>query len=471
MNGFCYTGCGQTMPIVPGSNPALQTWNGQNFVVSDGSAQNRISLPFLQVNSGAATYVVGADNNGVWSYYDPAYAGYATNLSGGLTGYIPYQSAANTTTFLPIGTAGQVLKVSNTGLPQWTTPLAPTAQNISGGAAGEVVYQTAPSTTGFTSVGTSGQVLTSGGTGSPTWTNQSALSVGNATNATTAGNFTGSLSGDVTGTQSATSVSLVGGVSAANVATGANAANAATNANTVSTIVQRDASGNFSAGTITASLSGNATTATTATNINGGLAGSLPYQTAASTTTTLGIGSANQILTVNTGATAPQWQTGIKGVTDGSNALSGFVGEWIVSNVASGSAITLTTSGTVYSLTSISLTAGDWNVSASVNLHLSTTAMTTGRGGISTANNALTVPSTATTGVATNSYDTFTSLISTSIATSTSTTLGLTGDLLLTTKTCRVNLSGTVTIYLVATAAFTGTAPTAYGTIEARRIR
>lgn len=39
-----------------------------------------------------------------------------------------------------------------------------------------------------------------------------------------------------------------------------------TNANTASTLVQRDGSGNFSAGTITATLSGNATTATTATN-------------------------------------------------------------------------------------------------------------------------------------------------------------------------------------------------------------
>lgn len=39
-----------------------------------------------------------------------------------------------------------------------------------------------------------------------------------------------------------------------------------TSANTVSSLVQRDSSGNFSAGIITASLSGNATTATTATN-------------------------------------------------------------------------------------------------------------------------------------------------------------------------------------------------------------
>lgn len=43
----------------------------------------------------------------------------------------------------------------------------------------------------------------------------------------------------------------------------ANSATTATNANTASAIVARDASGNFSAGTITAALSGNASTATT----------------------------------------------------------------------------------------------------------------------------------------------------------------------------------------------------------------
>jgi hypothetical protein len=43
-------------------------------------------------------------------------------------------------------------------------------------------------------------------------------------------------------------------------------------ANTANYVVQRDASGNFSAGTITATLSGNATTATTATNVSGTVA-------------------------------------------------------------------------------------------------------------------------------------------------------------------------------------------------------
>ncbi|MCP6302662.1 hypothetical protein NL450_26990, partial [Klebsiella pneumoniae] len=64
------------------------------------------------------------------------------------------------------------------------------------------------------------------------------------------GSFSGSLSGDVTGTQSSTSVAQVGGVSAANVASGANLANAATNANAPNALVKRDASGNFAAGVI-----------------------------------------------------------------------------------------------------------------------------------------------------------------------------------------------------------------------------
>ncbi len=81
---------------------------------------------------------------------------------------------------------------------------------------------------------------------------------GSAWDVLSTGTVTGtitSLTGDVTASGSgsvAATVAQVGGVTAANVASGANAANAATNANTVSTIVKRDTSGNFSAGTITA---------------------------------------------------------------------------------------------------------------------------------------------------------------------------------------------------------------------------
>jgi hypothetical protein len=45
----------------------------------------------------------------------------------------------------------------------------------------------------------------------------------------------------------------------------------------------------------------------TATNLAGGAAGSVPYQTAPGTTTFRAIGTAGQVLRVNSGATAPEW--------------------------------------------------------------------------------------------------------------------------------------------------------------------
>jgi hypothetical protein len=80
-------------------------------------------------------------------------------------------------------------------------------------------------------------------------------------NATTANNFSGSLSGDVTGTQSATVVSTVGGSTAVNVHAAEQLANAATSAATPNAIVKRDATGSFSATNIT--LTGNLNLPTT----------------------------------------------------------------------------------------------------------------------------------------------------------------------------------------------------------------
>ncbi|WP_413943142.1 beta strand repeat-containing protein [Bdellovibrio sp. HCB-162] len=68
--------------------------------------------------------------------------------------------------------------------------------------------------------------------------------------------LTGDVSASGSGSVAAT-VNSVGGSTAANVHAAELATNAATNANTASTIVKRDASGNFSAGTVTATLKGN----------------------------------------------------------------------------------------------------------------------------------------------------------------------------------------------------------------------
>ena len=121
-----------------------------------------------------------------------------------------------------------------------TATLATTATNIAGGAAGSLAYQTASGATSLLSAGTAGTILHSGGTaGPPYWGSPAVADLipgaylnGTSYDGLTARQF------DVD----------------------------ATSANTASKVVARDASGNFSAGTITANLTGNATTATTATN-------------------------------------------------------------------------------------------------------------------------------------------------------------------------------------------------------------
>jgi hypothetical protein len=121
-----------------------------------------------------------------------------------------------------------------------TATLATTATNIAGGAAGSLAYQTASGATSLLSAGTAGTILHSGGTaGPPYWGSPAVADLipGNYLNGTSYDGLT-PRQFDVD----------------------------ATSANTASKVVARDASGNFSAGTITANLTGNATTATTATN-------------------------------------------------------------------------------------------------------------------------------------------------------------------------------------------------------------
>src|SRR5579862_5611471 len=133
---------------------------------------------------------------------------------------------------------------------------APAGQALTANGSGASVWAFITGTSVNSGTASSGMVLTANGSGGSAW---------GTTGAPTT--FTGTLSGDVTGTQSATVVATVGSVTAANMASGANAANAATNANTPSTIVKRDASGNFAGGTFTGNTAGTHTG--TATNVTG----------------------------------------------------------------------------------------------------------------------------------------------------------------------------------------------------------
>ena len=145
-----------------------------------------------------------------------------------------------------------------------------------------------------------------------------------------------SLGGSVTLTNAGvTSLTGGGGVTVSGATGAVTLGSTATSANTASAIVARDISGNFTAGTITAALTG---TASKATHVAGGAAWQVHYQSAADTTAFVAAGTTGQILTATTGG-APTWATR---TTVDSLATSG-VG--ISVNQASG-AVTLTSNAT-----------------------------------------------------------------------------------------------------------------------------
>jgi hypothetical protein len=131
-----------------------------------------------------------------------------------------------------------------------TSTLATTATNIAGGGAGAIPFQTAAGTTSMLGLGTAGYVLTAQA-GGLSWlpVSRSPLTKGSY--------LTLALSGSPF-----TPFASYNGLDDLTISVDA------TSANTVNKVVARDANGNFSAGTITASLTGNVTgNATSATQL------------------------------------------------------------------------------------------------------------------------------------------------------------------------------------------------------------
>ena len=167
------------IPYQTGSGATTFLASGTGVLVG-GSAPSYTTTPSL-VGTNFTGTASGLSIGG-----NAATATTATNIAGGSANAFPYQNAAGSTVFLSAGTAGYLLQTNGSGsAPTFVAPSGITtgfATNISGGVAGAVPYQSAVGTTGFTAAGTSNQVLLSGGTGSPTWANQSSLSVGYANN-------------------------------------------------------------------------------------------------------------------------------------------------------------------------------------------------------------------------------------------------------------------------------------------------
>lgn len=195
-------------------------------------------------------------------------------------------SIANTGVLSIAGTANQITASASTGaitlsLPSTinvnisgnaaTATSATTATNLAGGATGSLPYQSSSGTTTFLATGSDGQVLKLV-SGVPTWSSDNSgltITDDTTTNATRYLTFTSVTTGSITGENVAStklqfnpSTGLLTATgfsgSGANLTSIPNSATTATSANTASAIVARDGSGNFTAGTITANLTGNA---------------------------------------------------------------------------------------------------------------------------------------------------------------------------------------------------------------------
>ena len=177
------------------------------------------------------------------------------------------------------------------------------------------------------------------------------------------------------------------------------------------------------------------------------------YQTAAQVTASLGsyLPLAGGTLT---GALVPSQTAGLTGTTTNNNANAGAVGEVIASNIAPG-AVTGVTSVTQINITSISLTAGDWDVYATgaTNPGLTTvTSVGNVFSGISTT--SATLPSTAA------------GLAMVPIGTGVPS-----GTPVCATACMRLSIAATTTVYLVLLVGFTTSTMGMYGNLWARRAR
>jgi hypothetical protein len=371
--------------ITSNGGTGLTTYTaGDTFYYASGTAYSKLAIGAagtIKTSTGSAPQWVASLNT--------------TQGGTGLTSYtagdLTYYATGSVLSKLGIGTSGQILTSSGTA-PQWSTltgvavttfqtslggltpatassgaiTLAGTLNTTSGGTgltsytAGDLVYYATGSVLSKLGIGTTNYVLTSSGT-APQYVAQSTLSVGTATN----------VAGGTTG--------------AVHYQSGAGATTFLT-LGTTNYVLTAGASAPQYVAQSTLSV-GSATTATTATNLAGGAAGSLPYNTASATTTYLGIGSSGTVLTSS--GTAPQWSASLN-TSQGGTGLTTFTAGDLVyfSTGTSFTKLGIGTAGQILTVNS-GATAPQWS-----------TASPTGVTSISFGSTGLT-PSTATTGAVT----------------------------------------------------------------------
>lgn len=251
----------------------------------------------------------------------------ATNIAGGATGSIPYQTSSGATTLLAAGTDGYVLKLAS-GVPTWaagaTGSVTSVAQTFTGGlisVGGSPI--TTSGTLALTVAGTSGGIPYF--SSASTWATSAAL----AANALVVGGGAGAAPSSIT--------TGTGVVTALGVNTGSSGA----------FVVNGGALGTPSSGTVT-NLTG-----TASININGTVGATTPTSgafTTLSTTSTVSangsVGSSGQVLT-SAGAGSPAvWATPAGGITIADDTTTNATRYLVFTSATSGSVTTQNVSST-----------------------------------------------------------------------------------------------------------------------------
>jgi len=323
---FTKLGIGSNGYVLTSNGSAPQWTSGSSFGVTSFSTSLSGLTP-SSLSGGAITLAgtLGATSGGT---------GFTTYATGDLI----YASATNTLSKLTAGTNGYVLTLS-AGVPTWaaggsggvssfsagSTGLTPSTATtgaitvagtlVSGNggtgfstyATGDLIYASASNTLSKLTAGTNGYVLTLAA-GVPSWAAASGgmTSINFGTTGLTPATATGgvvNVAGTLVAGNGGTGLSTfaIGDIMYASATTPTISKLAIGTAGQVMVVNSGGTAPQWSAQSTLA--------VGTATNVAGGAAGSILYQSGAGVTTTLAIGTAYNILAVNAGGTAPSYQT------------------------------------------------------------------------------------------------------------------------------------------------------------------
>ena len=105
------------------ANGATPSTNAISIDLTPTASGTGFFIPYSATSGAASTLLSGGITYNRSGNYLIVNVTNSINLSGGAAGRIPYQSAATTTLFTAVGTAGQVLSSNGTGAPTWVNDI------------------------------------------------------------------------------------------------------------------------------------------------------------------------------------------------------------------------------------------------------------------------------------------------------------------------------------------------------------